>query len=230
MPRGFPDYRVISIGTLAAHPLWNETAELRTAHATMTLVSAGEAHILVNPGLPAQALVARMSERTPIKPSQITHVFLTSFEQDHRRGLRAFEHATWLIHEAEREAALSGYKVTRAEAVDADDRELIELVDHEIGLLQRCQVAADSIAPSVDLFPLPGMTAGTCGLLLPLPAATVLLCGDAIATSEHLAQGKVLSHCASLSAAQESLKEAVEIADVLVLGRDNLVLNPLRRL
>jgi glyoxylase-like metal-dependent hydrolase (beta-lactamase superfamily II) len=225
-----PEFRIISIGTLAAHPLWNEKGDTRTAHATTTLISVGDLRMLVNPALPAQALIARMSERTPVRPKEITHIFITAFDQDHRRALRGFEHATWLMHEPEREAALSGLNVTRGEAKEADDRELITLIDQERSLLDRFQNAADSIAPNVDLFPLPGVTAGTCGLLLALPGSTVVICGDAIATAEHLAQGKVLPHCASISQAQESFKEAVEIADALVLGRDNVAMNPLRRL
>jgi hypothetical protein len=39
----------------------------------------------------------------------------------------------------------------------------------------------------------------------------------------------VLTPCADLEAAQESFREAVEIADLLILGRDNVVLNPLGR-
>jgi glyoxylase-like metal-dependent hydrolase (beta-lactamase superfamily II) len=225
-----PEYKVISIGTLAAHLLWNEKSPVRTGHATTTLISAGTAQILVNPALPAAALLARLSERSPIRPQQITHVFLTCFEQDHRRALSAFEHAEWLIHEPEREAAMSAYEVTRDEARQADDRELIDLVEREIELLERCRNAPDSIAPSVDLFPLPGVTPGTCGLLIALPGSTALLCGDAIPTIEHLAQGKVLPNCASISQAQESFKEAIEIADVLILGRDNIAFNPVRRL
>src|SRR5688572_9878669 len=113
MPNASPEYRIISIGTLAAHPLWNEKGEVRTGHATTTLISSGGAHILVNPSLPPQALAARMSERTSIRPNQITHIFMTSLEQDHRRALRAFENAQWLAHEPEREAMISGLKVTR---------------------------------------------------------------------------------------------------------------------
>jgi glyoxylase-like metal-dependent hydrolase (beta-lactamase superfamily II) len=225
-----PDYRIISIGTLAAHPLWNEKGDVRTGHATSALIEVGDANILVNPGLPAQALLARMSERSMVKPSEVTHVFLSSLQQDHRRAISAFPQAVWLVHEPEREAALSGLQVTLNEARDAEDQDLIALVEREIEVVERCQVAPDTIAPNIDLFPLPGVTPGTCGLLIALPGSTVLICGDAIATAEHLSQGKVLQHSASIAQAQESFKEAVEIADVLVLGRDNLSLNPLRRL
>jgi glyoxylase-like metal-dependent hydrolase (beta-lactamase superfamily II) len=224
-----PDYRVISIGTLAAHPLWEEKNPVRTGHATTTLIRAGEANILVNPSLPAQALLARMSERTRTRPEQITHVFLTSFQHDHCRGLSGFENADWLIHEPERQTATTSCKARRDEAAGAGDADLIRLAQQDLALLARCHDAPDSLAANVDLFPLPGVTEGTCGLLIALPGSTVLICGDAIPTIEHLMQGKVLPYCANIEQAQESFKEAVEIADVLILGRDNLALNPLRR-
>lgn len=224
------DYRVVSIGTLAAHPLWDEKVPARTGHATTILLSAGEEHILINPGLPAQALFARMSERIRIKPDQVTQVFLTSFDREHRRALLAFPDATWLIHEPERFAAAAALKQQREEAAAGGDRELVRAIEDDLDVLDRCQPAPDKLAQRVDLFPLPGVTPGTCGLLVSLPQLTFLVCGDSIPTFEHLEQGKVLPHCFNLEQAQDSFKEAVEIADVLALGRDNLALNPLRRL
>jgi hypothetical protein len=56
-----------------------------------------------------------------------------------------------------------------------------------------------------------------------------MICGDAIPTIEHLEQGKVLPWSENLDQAQESFKEAIEIADMLVLGRDNMVMNPTKR-
>jgi glyoxylase-like metal-dependent hydrolase (beta-lactamase superfamily II) len=225
-----PSFRIVSIGTLEAHPLWNESAAVRTGHATSTLISVARQHVLVNPGLPPQALAARMSERTPVAPDDVTHVFLTSFAPDHRRGLRLFESARWLVHEPEKQAAAEALREAKVEALDAGDDELVIQCDHDLALLERCEAAPDSLLPKVDLFPLPGVTAGTCGLLIALPARTVLVTGDAVASIEHLEQGKVLPHCVSLAQAQESFKEALEIADVLIPGRDNIVPNPLRRM
>jgi glyoxylase-like metal-dependent hydrolase (beta-lactamase superfamily II) len=225
-----PEYRIISIGTLAAHPLWEEKVPVRTGHATTTLIAAGEARILVDPSLPAPALFARMSERTRLRPDEITHVFLTSMEPERRRALRDLSAARWLVHEAERESALAEARSTLSDARETDDDELASLAQQELDLIQRCEAAPDALAPNVDLFPLPGVTPGTCGLLIALPAATVLICGDAIATYEHLAQGQVLPGAASISQAQDSFREAVEIADILILGRDNLAINPLRRM
>ena len=223
-----PAYRVISIGTLAAHPLWDERGEVRSGHATCTLISAGDRHILVNPGLPTQALQARLGERTNIKAEQITDVFLTSFSTDHRRGLSMFEQARWLVHEPERDAARQRLQQLHSEAQGTGDRELMQWYEAELALLERFEIPPDKIEDNVDLFPMPGATPGTCGLLLPLPRLTVLICGDAVPTIEHLEQGQVLNNCMDVEQARESFREAVEIADVLILGRDNIALNPLR--
>jgi len=223
-----PELRIISIGTLAAHPLWEERGPVRTGHATTSLVIAGDARILVDPGLPAPGLRARLQERTPIGVEDVTHVFVTTFAIDHVRGLGLFENAKWLVHAPERPSADAGLASEVERAREAEAHDAARLLATLRGWLTKCDDAEDRLAPGVDLFPLPGVTPGTCGLLLSLPAATVLICGDAIATIEHLEQGKVLPYCLDVEQAQESFREAIEIADVIVPGRDNLVPNPLR--
>lgn len=233
--------RVISIGALAAHPLWNEREDVRTGHATTTMVRAGDAVILIDPGLPAAALQARLSERAGLKPSDITHVFMTSFSPENRRGIELFDKAEWLVSERERESVgvpLASSLARLAESAAAaraageemaeDHDVMLRVVQRDVAILQRCQASPDSLARGVDLFPLPGVTLGLTGVLLAEPTRTTLICGDAIPTVEHLEQGKVLPSCDDREIAQESFKEAIEIADVLVLGRDNWVLNQTR--
>lgn len=226
------DLRIISIGCLDAHPLWDERAPVRTGHATTTLIRLGQMNLLVDPGLPGSILEARLAERANLKATEITHVFLTSFRPDVRRGLAAFEHAVWWISEPEREGVgvplIDAYK--RA-AETADDR-LQALLEQDLALLKRCDAAPDRLIRAagsrIDLFPLPGVTPGLTGLLAAHPKRTTLICGDAIPTVEHLEQGQVLRGAADVARARESFTEAVEIADFLVLGRDNLVVNPVR--
>lgn len=222
------EFRVISIGTLDVHPLWNERGERRTGHATTTLVTAEDVHVLVDPGLPAPALLARLGERTNIAHEDITHIFITTFTTDHYRGLAAFQRAKWLVHEPEQEAAREAFEQQLQWAQDNSDHDSAALVREHLNLLDRFEPAPDSIVRGVDLFPLPGVTAGTCGLLLPTPRASVLICGDAVPTTEHLEQGKVLPNCVDVNQAQESFREALEIADILVPGRDNVTINPVR--
>jgi glyoxylase-like metal-dependent hydrolase (beta-lactamase superfamily II) len=115
------DVRIISLGTLPEHPLRDKARRPRTGHATTTLVRAGDAAILVDPGLPPAAVVARLDERAGLEASDITHVFLTSFKADTCRGLRAFDNAEWLIHQAEREAVGVPLATLLRDAGDADD-------------------------------------------------------------------------------------------------------------
>lgn len=218
------DIRVISIGALAEHPLRDKARKLRTGHATTTLVRAGDAAILVDPGLPPAAVVARLDERAGIEPGDVTHVFLTSFKADTCRGIRAFENAEWLIGQQERESVGVPLANLLRDAGDADAETRREL-EYQVALLKECKPAPDSIARGVDLFPLPGVTPGLCGLLVAEASRTTVICGDAIPTVEHLEQAQIAKNAFDAKLAMESFKEAIEIADVLILGRDNLVFN-----
>lgn len=220
------EFRIISIGALSVHELWERQGPARTPHATTTLIEAGGRRIVVDPGLPPQVVAARLSERAGLAPEDVSDVFLTTFRPAHRAGLAAFAQARWLIGEAEREAV--GVSLVRAFEAE-EDEERRETLRGEIALLKNFQAAADRIAEGVDLFPLPGFSVGTCGLLLLESTRTTLIAGDAVATNEHLEQGRVLRGAADVEQAKESLSEAIEIADAIVPGHDNVVLNPTRR-
>jgi glyoxylase-like metal-dependent hydrolase (beta-lactamase superfamily II) len=222
------DYRVISIGTLSRHELWpgKNPQAARTPHATTTLIRSGDKVILVDPGLPSQIISARLAERSGLEPGAITDVFLTNFRPAHRWGLEAFPDANWYIHEPEREAVGT---MLIEQLRQQDDEEVIKMLEQDIAVLKRCKAAPDSLAEHVDLFPLPGYTPGTSGLLLCFSQYTALVAGDAILTSEHLQAGRISANCFSLDQARESLKEAIEIADVIIPGHDNIALNPMRR-
>jgi glyoxylase-like metal-dependent hydrolase (beta-lactamase superfamily II) len=217
-------FDIISIGTLSRNRLWNEQEATRTPHATTTLVRTGKRFILVDPGLPAQALGARLYERTGVRPEQIDTVFLTNFRPAHRAGLPLFPKARTLIHEVEQHAARQHLELMISQAPEEDiDRKLLV---QELALLETLQAADDKIAPGVDLFPLFGYTPGTCGLLLALPTVTVIVAGDAVPTQDHFLAGQVLPDTYDIKAAQEALSEVYEIAELIVPGHDNVFLNP----
>ncbi|MCC6659374.1 MAG: MBL fold metallo-hydrolase [Phycisphaerales bacterium] len=229
------DVRIVSLGALSSHPLRGERAGVRAGHGTTTLIRGGKRVILVDPGLPDAALAARLDERAGLPLSAVTHVFLTSFNPELRRGLPALGHATWWIGGVEREQigvmmATELKRLAESGGVDAPARSVLE---QDVALLRRTEPAPESLATDggerVDLFPLPGVTPGLCGLLIAGPRHTTLVCGDAVPTIEHLEQGKVLPSAADVTVSRESFAEAVEIADLLILGRDGLVVNPTRR-
>ncbi|MBY0307827.1 MAG: GTPase RsgA, partial [Phycisphaerales bacterium] len=160
-----------------------------------------------------------------IAPADVTHVFLTSFHPDTHRGIGAFKHATWWISKAEREGVGVPLVQQLKRASDDGEAELVALLKREVETLHRCTEAPDSLAERVDLFPLSGLTPGMTGVLVEEPELTTLVCGDAIPTVEHLRRKMILPGAADVSKARESFAEALQIADVLVLGRDGSVTN-----
>ncbi len=221
------DYRVISIGSLSHNPFWDEKAPVRPPHATTTLIVSDDRYIIVDPALPAEILIPRLKERAGIESDKITDVFLTNFRPAHRHGLAAFTKATWWISEAEREAI--GLNLIDQHEKNSEDESVAEILRNEIALLNKCKAAPDKLADHVDLFPLPGFTPGTCGLLLTLPGVTILVAGDAISTSEHLSQGRVQQGPYDLDRARQSFAEAIEIADWIIPAHDNILPNITRR-
>jgi glyoxylase-like metal-dependent hydrolase (beta-lactamase superfamily II) len=215
---------IISIGTLSRNRLWNESTAVRTPHATTTLIRTGKRSVLVDPGLPAQALGARLYERTGMKPDQIDTIFLTNARPAHRGGLALFTKAKVLIHELEKQAAIAQLQGMIDEAPEEDiDRAAME---RELHLINSFKIADDKLADHVDLFPLFGYTAGTCGLLVTTALTSTLIAGDAVPTLDHFLAGQVLPESYDIKAAQESMAEVYEIADLIVPGHDNLFVNP----
>ena len=146
-------YRVISIGTMSAHPLRGEEGTVRTSHATTTLLSIDDRQILVNPSLPPQLLESRLDERASLSLGDITDVFMTSFYPDHRRSLPALSSANWYVSEAERDAMLEFLESEQAGADSHVDQERQSLIEAERELVANTIVAPDHLAGGVDLFP-----------------------------------------------------------------------------
>lgn len=228
MASAAPRVDIISIGTLSRNLLWGESQPVRTPHATTTLIRTGEGkstrRILVDPALPLQILGVRIFERTGLKPEQIDTVFLTNFRPAHRAGLSLFRHAKLLI--GENEQAWTHQQLTNLieQAADEDiDRKTLQ---DELRLLESLRVADDKLSEGIDLFPLPGYTPGTCGLLVSSALTSTLIAGDAVPSLDHFLAGQVLPDTHDIATAQESLREVYEIADLVVPGHDNLFVNP----
>jgi glyoxylase-like metal-dependent hydrolase (beta-lactamase superfamily II) len=222
------EFTVISIGTLSHNRLWGESAAVRTAHATTTLVAEKGRLILVDPSLPPVALAARFSERTGKTLGDVTDVFCTTLRLAHRRGIEGLPHAKWWACELE----LLSYRRQLDNLLDSAGRlseEDASSARADIALIERFSLAPDRFSEQVSLYPTPGPTAGAAGLLLTPPDMTVAVAGDAAPTIPHVEAGQVWRGCEDASAAMESLRELLEIADVIVTGHDNLMVAPRQR-
>jgi len=216
------EYSVISIGTLSRNRLWDESAAVRAPHATTTLVVDGERKILVDPSLPGKILEARFNERTGGTLADITDVFCTTLRPIHRRGLDALGSAKWWCGETEMET-YAHYLQDLLESAERLDAEQAAAIEADIEIVRRFKPAPDRLTQQVHLFPLPGASIGSAGLLLAEPTSTVLIAGDAVVTAEHFARGQIWQGCAETEAALESLQEIIEIADVIIPGHDNII-------
>lgn len=214
-------FRILSIGTLSHHELWDRPQAPRTAHATTVLIESEGKRLLVDPGLPGQVIAARLGERAGLSVDDIDMVFLTNFKPSHRRGLAIFGKSKWYLSEQER-SIIGGKLVEDLEHVE--DEETRQLYRQEITTLRQCEASPDQLLDQVDLFPLYGFTPGTCGLILAEPKRTVVVAGDAVPTVEHMDQRRVGRGAGDVEQAKESLEEALEIADAIIPGHDNLVM------
>jgi len=218
------EWTIISIGALSHNRLWGESGPLRTPHATTTLVCDGGRMILVDPSLPGPVLEARFNERTGKRLSEVTDVFCTTLRAAHRGGLGALAHAAWWSHEAELESFRSRLQRRLEDPAwkqggAGEDQE-------DLRILEAFQPAPERFGEQVHLYPLPGPSAGSAGLLLTPPTRTILIAGDAVLTRQHLEGGQVWEGSADLGAAMRSLRDVLEIADIVVPGHDNLVVLP----
>lgn len=219
------EYCVVSIGALSHNTLWGERAAVRTAHATTTLVRDRGRVILVDPSLPAAALAARLGERTGLNVSAVTDVFCTTLRPVHRRSLTAFAGAHWWCSQTELEAYRSHLEglLDSARRLDGEQAKLAE---EDLALLRRFNAAPEKFTEQVHLYPLPGPSVGSAGLLLTPAMASIVVAGDAALTAEHVQRGMVWEGASDVEAATQSLRDVLEIADVVIPGHDNLMLSP----
>jgi len=216
------EYSIISIGTLSRNRLWGESTAVRTAHATTTLITDGDRRILVDPSLPGRILEARFNERTGGTLADITDVFCTTLRPVHRRGLDALGGADWYCSEIEIETYgrhLQGL-LESSERLDSDGAGSVRA---DMEMVARFKPAPEQFSPQVHLFPLPGASVGSAGLLLASPTNTILLTGDAVVTTEHFRRGQVWQGCADIRQAMDSLQDLIEIADTIIPGHDNVI-------
>ena len=213
---------VISIGTLSSNLFWREAAGKRAAHATTSLIRDGDVSILVDPSLPAEMLACRLDERAGMRLSDIDVVFLTCFRPVHRRSLEAFDRAQWQMSEEELAAVTTSLSAALEDLSRAEGVSEPEEIERELDLAGRITAAPDKLTPSVDLFPSPGASVGSAGLLV-AGVKTAVVAGDAILTRDHFVRGRVFERSADPEAAKQSFQDIIEVADIIVPGHDNMI-------
>jgi len=78
----------------------------------------------------------------------------------------------------------------------------------------------------VTVYPMAGATDGSAGLLLTPPTMSIVIAGDAVLTAGHVALGQVWEGCDDREKALDTLRDVLELADVIVPGHDNVCFSP----
>lgn len=194
---------VVHIGCLSRNHYWNEKVPKRTPIATMTLLTDEGRRILVDPGLPAELVPVALDQRTGLAPDAIEAVFLTNRREAHLRGAAALPNATIWMFERE----IESWAKTGGIPAWLEDR---------------LRPAPERLTERIHIFPTPGPTEGHCSLLVASPVANILVAGDAVCGKDHFEHGAIWDKSDDKDAALDSLKEIIELADVVVPGHDNI--------
>jgi len=218
-----PTVDIVVIGHLSRNTYWGEEAAVRPPLATSTLIRCGGKTILVDPSMPGDLMRLRLFERSGLRPEHVDIVFLTSLHPTHRRGLDVFDDAEWVVSGDEREA-VGGHL---QKLLESDDAAAEAEIEAELAVIGRTRSAAEfasggeTLIDGVHLFPCPGVTPGSCGLLV-AGLQTTVITGDAVLTREHFERGAVSETAVDATAAAQSIADIFEVADFVVPGHDNV--------
>ena len=155
----------------------------------------------------------------------MTDVFCTTLRPVHRRSIEAFSRARWWTSESELET-YGRHLEGLLETVSRLSTDQAGAVQADMAMLKRFRPAPDKFLRQVQLYPLPGASPGSAGLLLTPPTTTIVIAGDAAVTADHVRAGQIWHGCGDHQTAMESLRDVLEIADVIVPGHDNVMFTP----
>jgi len=142
-----------------------------------------------------------LNRRTGLKPSHITHCFITHEHYDHQAGVLNFPEAAWLA----------------APAVAA----LLKDSPHIDG--SRVEGVSGEFLPGVYALPLPGHTPGLHGAAFVFEGRRFVAAGDGVMTGHHF-QRETTEFEQDAALAAQTIRNLKESADAVIPGHDNLIL------
>lgn len=176
---------------------------------TVALVRTASELILFDTGPYAyRPILQGRLRRAGIDPASVSKIVLSHLHWDNAANADLFPDADILVHERELKAA---------GRTSGRDPSIPEYMVRAMRKLRLRPVAAEfELAPGLRIVELPGHTPGSIGLL----AGRRLLAGDAVGNAKEAAAGRIGSHVAGAQRASDSLKKALEIADIIYPGHD----------
>ena len=204
-------WRVLTIGYLSRNKFWGESEArpYRAPLCTSTVLQCDGQTILVDPGLPADALARVLDARAGLPLTAVDTVFLTHFHGDHRVGLASLPQARW---------CMAAPEIAYWEAQLPPD-------NPDRAILARLAPVAGELAPGLVVLPTPGHTPGHASLSFGSDGLQVVIAGDAVMTGEFFLARDVYFNTVDRAAAIASIDAMAERAAIVVPGHDNYFLN-----
>ena len=196
---------IVTVGNLSRNRYWGESEArpLRTTVCTCTLVQGDGFRLLVDPSLPsAEQMAAELDRRTGLKVRNVDAVFITHEHGDHWFGLAHFEQAKWLA--APDVAAALNKTGKLAKTVEAVTGQLFD---------------------AIEVIPTPGHTLSHHSLRFDCDGLSVVIAGDAVMTQDFWRDRRGYFNCADFDLSAKSMNRLCSLADVIVPGHDNFLLN-----
>ena len=101
--------------------------------------------ILVDPGLPPAAVVARLFERSGLSAQDVTDVFLTSFQPDTHRGIERIRGC--VVDRRGREGSDPARprvpNATSSATLMTARKPLLDAIEEDLAVLRRCRLVPD---------------------------------------------------------------------------------------
>jgi glyoxylase-like metal-dependent hydrolase (beta-lactamase superfamily II) len=200
------EFTIVNIGTLSINKFWDETERQREPSATCTLLEAGGRRLLVDPSPAPELLEPMLFARLGIRPGDIDLVFLTHFHGDHLFGIEMFDGKPWLMAEA----GLDEWRPGGAA---------------ETSLKERFLPAQDQLPDGVSLVPGPGHTFGLHCLGADTEWGRLIVAGDAVMTRDFFDAEDGFHNSVDFDQVGKTIRMIKTVADVVVPGHGNLILN-----
>lgn len=196
---------IITIGNLGRNRYWGESEEIshRDTICTSTLISGEGFRMLVDPSIAdATKMANELNRRTGLKPTDITTVFLTHEHPDHFFGIENFTGAKWIAAP-----------------------QVAEIINKSGKLSRKVEGCSEILFDTVKVFPTPGHTLAHHSLVFDCNGLRIVIAADSVMTKDFFRDKMGYFRSVDLKLSTETINKIIDIADIIVPGHDNYILN-----
>lgn len=210
-------WKILTIGHLSRNRYWGES-DAEPYHpvlATTTFICDEARKILVDPSEPIEEMAVKLQELCQVKPEDIDVVYSTHFHCDHRVDAEKYTNAVCYMSES----ALKDLQKAKERAKRDPNYADMVAGHHEV-----FRVCKEKLTDAISMYPLPGHTDGTTGLLFESNGKKVVIAGDTVMGVEYFEHANGYWFNENLEETRKSIRKVAMDADVIVPGHGDVIL------